>query len=268
MISWPSSWQRERPSASSARRCCIGYQGAVERHRRARGDADRLAAIDGDQDVLDARVGVVFRRGHRSRGSIPRPDPGWSPCPRGCPGSRARRCPRRASVPGSARPIRQTDLGRADVEDRHQPRSIGGNFVPAAQSDCLAHSSRVPPLAIFLLAAAQHEEILRGRAQIDLAHVTFQNALVDDQMLEGIELLLPARLPAASRSRRHRESGSSAARKRADRPRCARRWRDARVTASTSRPRFGRAVADQHGQAAEFLDALVGDDACRCAPRR
>jgi hypothetical protein len=35
---------------------------------------------------------------------------------------------------------------------------------------------------------------MRRRAQIDLRHVAFQNALVDDQMLQRIKLLLPAGL--------------------------------------------------------------------------
>ena len=98
------------PVAQQHAQMVVRHQGAVQRHHRPAVDRDGLAAIDRNQHILEASRRHGSRPRRRSRGWIPPPVPGWSPCRRECRRFRARRCPGFSSVPCSARPMTQATL--------------------------------------------------------------------------------------------------------------------------------------------------------------
>ena len=79
---------------------------------------------------------------------------------------------RRAQDPQAALlgpPDHAGDFGRADVQRRHQPGAVGGISLLTRKRTVSPIRSALPASGFFFLAALRHEEIMSGRAQIDLA---------------------------------------------------------------------------------------------------
>ena len=118
----------------------VGDQGAVQRHHGAAGDADRLAAIDADQHILDAGIGHVLGRGNAIAdgflGLFQAGDGAGLEA-----GGFAQGAAQHLQRAGFGLADDADDLGGADIQRRHKAGAVGGDFVVHAQANRLVHVS-------------------------------------------------------------------------------------------------------------------------------
>ncbi len=116
----------------------VAHQFAVERHGGAAGHAHRLAAIDRDDDVLDADIGVVFggRNGIANGflGMVHIDDVAGPDALGLAQGSADDTQAARLGAADQAHRLRRTDVEHGD-----QAAAIGRRFSHAAQFDGLSH---------------------------------------------------------------------------------------------------------------------------------
>ena len=118
----------------------VGHQRPVQRHHRAAGDRDRLAAIDADQHILDAGIGHVLGGGDTVAdaflGQLQRGDGAGLE-----PGGFAQGAAQHLERPRLGLADDADDLGGADIQRRDKAGAIGGDFVVHAQPQGLVHVS-------------------------------------------------------------------------------------------------------------------------------
>src|SRR5471030_1351541 len=121
----------------------VGNQRPVERHRRARGDTDRLAAVHGDQYILDTRVGMVLGGGHGITDRLL----GQFHADYGAGSDALAFTQSGADHPEAARlssPDQAYCLRRADIQDRDKAGPVGRSLRPRSQFNRLTHYAAFP----------------------------------------------------------------------------------------------------------------------------
>jgi len=116
----------------------VRHQSSVERHGCSGGDADRLAAIDRDQDVLDSNIGMIFGCRYRVANGFLREVHADHRA-----GANALALAQRRADDAKTTRLGAADqahrLRRTDIQHRHEARAIGRRFRSRSQFDRLSH---------------------------------------------------------------------------------------------------------------------------------